>query len=102
MGAAISATFARQLTLSMSRLSSTIVIAKGHRPTPSNSPFCVSESTNSTPQASTTSARSTKQKDVATMAAKEAANILVSGAAEDRFTLGPAAGQNLAVKRTPP
>src|SRR5688572_20503348 len=58
----------------MSRLSSTMLIANGHRPTPSSSPFCVADRPNSCPQSSITNARSTKQNDVATSAAKQVMN----------------------------
>src|SRR5690242_265201 len=65
---------------SMISESSTMLIAKGQRPTPASSPFCVSDNPNSTPHASIENARRMKQKDVATSAAKHTAKVFLASA----------------------
>src|SRR5688572_22471242 len=66
--------------LSMMSDSSTMLMAKGHRPTPASSPFCVSLRSNSTPQAPMEKARRMKQNDVATSAAKHTAKVFLASA----------------------
>src|SRR5262245_3029150 len=87
---------------SITRLKSTIEIAKGHRPTPRISPFCVSVSENSRPQSSISIVRTMKPKAVVTRAMKEprkrrrwaavgaAAEVGELMRAEDRLARGPA------------
>src|SRR3954471_17894986 len=65
---------------SMISESSTMLIANGHRPTPASTPFCVSDSPNSTPHASIENARRMKQNDVATSAAKHTAKVFRASA----------------------
>src|SRR6185312_2283612 len=66
--------------LSMISESSTMLIAKGHRPTPASSPICVWLRSNSLPHAPIENARRMKQNDVATSAAKHTAKVFLASA----------------------
>src|SRR6185436_10100827 len=66
--------------LSMISESSTMLIAKGHRPTPASSPICVWLRSNSWPHAPIENARRMKQNDVATSAAKHTAKVFLASA----------------------
>src|SRR5215471_14863825 len=66
--------------LSMISESSTMLIAKGHRPTPASSPICVWLRSNSLPHAPIENARRMKQNDVATSAAKHTVKVFLASA----------------------
>ena len=66
--------------LSMISESSTMLMAKGQRPTPASSPICVWLRSNSLPQAPIENARRMKQNDVATSAAKHTAKVFLASA----------------------
>src|SRR6187551_152784 len=66
--------------LSMTSESNTMLMAKGHRPTPASSPICVWLRSNSLPHAPIENARRMKQNDVATSAAKHTAKVFLASA----------------------
>src|SRR3954451_4254909 len=58
--------------------SNTMLMEKGHRPTPASSPFCVSVRPNSRPHASMENARRMKQNEVAVSAAEHTAKVVLA------------------------